>query len=103
LYTGRKNLYTTIKYYIGGENMLQNLKFIAVVIKFLPTIISVVRKVERLYNENDGTEKKKIAMSILEELLSKQFPKEKTDSLLQVVDKGIDFVVAVLNAYNLWR
>jgi len=83
--------------------MLQVLKFLSVVIGFLPTILSVVQKVEKLYRETDGAEKKKIAMSMLEELLSKRFSKEKTDSLLQVIDKGIDFVVAVLNTYKLWR
>jgi len=83
--------------------MLQTLKFIYIVIRFLPTLFSIVRKVERFYSETDGEEKKKIAMSILEELLSKRLPKEKVDSLLQVADKGIDFVVAVLNAYNLWK
>jgi hypothetical protein len=92
-----------IEYYIGGENMLQVLKFFSVVIGFLPTILSVVQKVEKFYRETDGAEKKKIAMSMLEELLSKRFYKEKTDSLLQVADKGIDFVVAVLNVYKLWR
>jgi len=83
--------------------MLKTLKFISVVIGFLPTILSVVRKVEKFYKEKDGAEKKKIAISMLEELLSRRFSKEKTDSLLQVVDKGIDFVVAVLNVYKLWK
>jgi len=83
--------------------MLRVIKFIFVVISFLPTILSVVQKVEKFYKETDGAEKKKIALSILEELLSKKFPKEKTHSMLQVADKGIDFVVAVLNAYNLWK
>lgn len=83
--------------------MLQALKFISIALTFLPTILSVVRKVEKFYKEKDGAEKKKIAMSMLEELLSKRFSKEKTESLVQVVDKGIDFVVAVLNAYKLWK
>jgi hypothetical protein len=83
--------------------MFQTLKFISVVISFLPTILSVVKKVEEFYKETDGAEKKKIAMSMLEELLSKRLSKEKTDSILQVADKSIDFVVAVLNAYKLWR
>jgi hypothetical protein len=99
----RKNLCLTIEYYIGGENMLQIIKFISIVMSFLPTMLSVVQKVEKFYRESNGAEKKKIAMSMLEELLSKRFSKEKTDSLLQVADKGIDFVVAVLNAYNLWK
>ncbi len=83
--------------------MLQVLRFVSIVLTILPTILSVVQKVEKFYRETDGAEKKKIAMSMLEELLSKRFSKEKTDSLLQVVDKGIDFVVAVLNAYKLWK
>jgi hypothetical protein len=83
--------------------MLQFLKFFSVALSFLSTILSVVQKVEKLYKETDGSEKKKIAMSMLEEILSKRFSKEKTDSLVQVADKGIDFVVAVLNAYKLWR
>jgi hypothetical protein len=103
LYTGRKNLYTTIKYYIGGENMLQILRFISIVLTFLPTILSVVQKVEKFYREKDGEEKKKVAMSMLQEILYKKFSKEKTDSIVQVVDKGVDFVVAVLNAYKLWK
>jgi hypothetical protein len=103
LYLVRKSLYALIKYYIGGEDMLQVLKFISIALTFLPTILSVVRKVEKFYKEKDGVEKKKIAMSMLEELLSKRFSKEKTESLVQVVDKGIDFVVAVLNAYKLWK
>jgi hypothetical protein len=103
LYTGRKNLYTTIKYYIGGENMLQILRFVSIVLTFLPTILSVVQKVEKFYREKDGEEKKKIATSMLQEILSKKFSKEKTDSIVQVVDKGVDFVVAVLNAYKLWK
>jgi hypothetical protein len=103
LYTGRKNLCTTIKYYIGGENMLQILRFVSIVLTFLPTIFSVVQKVEKFYKEKDGAEKKKIAMSMLQEILSKKFSKEKTDSIVQVVDRGVDFVVAVLNAYKLWK
>jgi len=83
--------------------MFEAIKFISIVLKILPTILSVVRKVEKFYKETDGAEKKKIAMSMLEELLSKRFSKEKTDSLVQVTDKGIDFVVAVLNAYKLWK
>ncbi len=83
--------------------MLQVLRFVSIVLTILPTILSVVQKVEKFYKETDGTEKKKIALSMLEELLSKRFSKEKTDSLLQVMDRGIDFVVAVLNAYKLWK
>jgi len=83
--------------------MLKILRFVSIVLTFLPTILSVVQKVEKFYKEKDGAEKKKIAMSMLEELLSKRFSEEKKTSLLQVVDKGIDFVVAVLNAYKLWK
>jgi hypothetical protein len=83
--------------------MLRLLKFFSLVLSFLTTILSVVQKVEKLYKETDGAEKKKIAMSMLEEILSKRFPKERADSLVQVIDKGIDFVVAVLNAYKLWK
>jgi len=83
--------------------MLQAIKFISIVVGFLPTILSVVQKVEKFYKEKDGAEKKKIAMSMLQEVLSKKFSNEKTDSIVQVVDKGIDFVVAVLNAYKLWK
>jgi hypothetical protein len=103
LYTKRKNLFATIKYYIGGKNMLKVLKFVSVVLTFLPTILSVVQKVEKFHKEKDGSEKKKIAMSLLYEILSRKFSKEKTDSIVQVVDKGVDFVVAVLNAYKLWK
>ena len=83
--------------------MLQILRFVSIVLTFLPTILSVVQKVEKFYKEKDGAEKKKIAMFMLQEILSRRFSKEKTDSLVQVVDKGIDFVVAVLNAYKLWK
>jgi len=83
--------------------MLQAIKFISIVVGFLPTILSIVQKVEKFYKEKDGAEKKKIAMSMLQEVFSKKFSNEKTDSIVQVVDKGIDFVVAVLNAYKLWK
>ena len=82
---------------------MQFLKFLYVVLSVLPKILKTVQYVEQIYKGETGEEKKRAAMSLLSEWLSGRVSDEKRDALVNVLDKGIDFVVAILNAFNLWR
>ena len=82
--------------------LLQIVSFLNLVVKYLPTVIKVVQKVEALYKEKDGKEKKKIAMELLA-LNINSLSEEKQKEIVNFVSGLIDAVVAFLNLKNAWK
>ena len=76
---------------------------ISLVIKYVPTVLTVVKYVEEFYKEKDGQEKKKIAMEMLEEILSHtNLSEDKKKNILNAVSGLIDLIVSTLNLKKLW-
>lgn len=84
--------------------LLKIVSFLNLVVKYLPTVIKVVQKVEALYKEKDGKEKKEIAMELLDEALNiTSLSEEKQKEIVNFVSGLIDAIVAFLNLKNAWK
>ncbi|ABJ91430.1 hypothetical protein YS40_036 [Thermus phage phiYS40] len=84
--------------------ILKIISFLNLVVQYLPTVIKVVQKVESLYKEKDGKEKKRIAMDLLDEALNiTSLSEEKQKEIVNFVSGLIDAVVSFLNLKNAWE
>lgn len=76
---------------------------ISLVIKYVPTVLAVVKHVEEFHKEKDGQEKKKIAMEMLEKILNlTNFSEDKKKNILNAVSGLTDLIVSMLNLRKLW-